>query len=339
MKFALLLIFILLLSPIHGSKVVSTVTSTVESDIIGLNGGALTASAIILPNGTSYDAYTDDGLLLSSDSFDDALAATAKEVVTGEIVLRSGLYHHGRTIDIPQGIWLRGERGAILIPSQNVDMVRMRPGSSISGIAFEPRRLAGWNRAAILISSEDPWSDFFPAAYRYHIENLDMWGNDGTAILLDATCVPGYNGENNIGGYIGGVVAENVNILHFETGLLIKCDTTHSFINGNKFSDFHFTGTKNSVRFNPIGDSGRNIDGNVFDNFHIQYMPGMFEAINLSGRYNRISAMIWDWSPGTAVIFQPGTCQNYALLGVDKSKIDDRGASYPEVRNTIISYI
>lgn len=340
MKFLLLLILLLLMSPTQGAKVISSVTSIVESDITGLTGGTMASSAIIMQNGTMYDAYTDEGLLASSPDFNSLWDATVAEIGSGEIILRAGEYIQSKTIDIPQGIFLRGERGAVLTPSKNVDMVRMRPGGSISCIAFEPHRLAGWDSVAIIISSEDPWSDFYPAAYRYRISDVDMWGDTGTALLLDATGKPGYNPDNGIGGYICGVVATNTNILGFYRGLWLKCDTTHSFINGNKFSDFHFTGAKYSVLCDHIGgDASEGMDGNIFDNFHIQYMPGMMEALNLSGRYNRISAMIWDWGPDTAVTFQPGTCQNYALLGVDKSKIDDRGGSYPEVRNTIISYI
>lgn len=73
------MVFMILMQPCLAAKVISTVSATVESDVIGLtHGGKLASSAIILPNGTAYDSYTDDGLLITSD-FDMVLKQYIRE--------------------------------------------------------------------------------------------------------------------------------------------------------------------------------------------------------------------------------------------------------------------
>lgn len=342
-KFIFIMVFMILMQPCLAAKVISTVSSTVESDVIGLTTGSkLASSAIILPNGTAYDSYTDDGLLITSN-FDTVYSATKAELGIGKIVLRDGVYYHSKIVDVPQGITLEGESlgGVVLVPTQNVDQIFMHPGSSIDRIVLNTNTFPGYNRTSLKISSKDPWSDFYPSLYGYKISNIDMWGGEeDTAFLVDATGRHGYNGENGVGGYVCGIDAENVNFLGYKKGLVLRADTEYSFINGNRFKDFSFTGTTYSVRNEPVnGSSGKNIDGNIYENFHIQYVSGMVTAFDIGGRYNRISAMIWDWAPDTAVIFQKDSGQNYALLGVDKSKIVDNGVSELMTRNTIVGYI
>jgi len=333
--FIMVFMILMLMQPCLAVKIVSNVT--IETDITGLDG-KLPASAIIMQNGSFYDAYTDAGLLGHTADFNDIYSEAVNEIGKGEIFLRVGEYYLSETLNIPCGISLNCEHGTTLIPCHDFDMIRMHPGSSLHGGIFEPRQLAGFSSSVIYISSDDPYSDYFPAAYRYRIEDVDMWGVNGTAILLDATSTPGYNGENGLGGYICGVTAHDVNVLGFDHGLWLRCDINHSFINGNQFNSFSFTGTKYSVYFDAV-DGAKGIDGNVMNDFHVQYMQGMLLAFGISGRYNRLSAMIWDWAPDTAVIFQKDSGQNYALLGVDKSKIVDNGVSELMTRNTIVGYI
>jgi hypothetical protein len=243
----------------------------------------------------------------------DDTAAILEAVATGKnLVATRGTYVINSTFQLGENQSFEMEKGALLLVKSDVDVVKMKPGSRLSG-AIEIG-LPTWNKT--VVTFDGVWQ--FNQQLLGGLFNLTVRGDwqqlKGVGVALNAT-------DDNY--YVMMQHFTNVNIMYFEYGIKINVDKikTTCFVNANIFNNVSLWHCKHGI-YNNGGN------GNQFVNIQYQSHPSTVNALYCSGEYNQFNLQYWDveviTGDKTKAIFFTDTSKNNIMI----SNYADYGPGY-----------
>ncbi len=312
--------------------------STINFDRIIAAGSIHDFSAVVNKSDGLVTAYDYKGSIIAEgrDGIEDSAviqAAIDRFIGGGEIFIKKNDYFIGSTIILNSHIKLELEAGTTLIPTKNIDLIRVKPGSELSGGIFDVSNVE-FTRSVILIDG----SDEFGITNHALIEGatINNYQNDsqkprGNAIWFRLT--------NATSGHISGVHVSNIVISGaFKYGILMSnpTESPDSWINGNLFDSIIGEGAEYFIYID--NTYGTKTDGNNFYGIQYQTTNNSKCVITIGGKYNSFNCLIWDWqlaSGDYAINFLENSTENY-LQKYTNVKINDNGHNNTILPNPLV---
>ena len=284
-------------------------------------------SAIVFKDGGRAKARSSRGDIIAEgkDRLDDSeviQAAIDGFESGGKIFIKSDHYFINSTIILKGRIRLEFEQGATLIPTKNIDLIQIKPGSELSGGIFDVSNIE-FTKSAILLDGTDKFGIANGALIEHvKIQNLEYIEEPrGNAILFVLT--------NTTPSYISGVNVKNIVIYGaFKNGILLSKPMNFSsgWINGNSFDGIIGEGAEYFINIDNI--YGYGTDGNNFRQIQYQSLNNSKCAITVGGSYNSFDCLVWDWqldSGNYIISLLENSSANYIQKYTSTGKIDDKG--------------
>ncbi|MEI2338890.1 hypothetical protein FA002_02115 [Priestia megaterium] len=260
--------------------------------------------------GSWVDAYT-MGAKGGDKTKDDAIGikaaiAMAQTLERKKVVIPGGAYYVGSTIVIPERMHLEMNKDTVLIPTQNVNVIQLKPQSSLqSGIIdtrrYEGRTFTDFTKACIYLDGNDIFSLYNEL---HQINGVMLLGEDHyytdqkwTGIGIHMYSGKGSNGNPS---FISFVNCSQLGIFNFEKGIFLDVDETiqsndeWAWVTGCTFNQINMMNCTDSIYLKGDRTIPRDVGGNIFTNMQIQIEPNSNHAIYCEGSFNRFEGLFWD---------------------------------------------
>lgn len=207
------------------------------------------------------------------------------------LTIPAGIYHIQETVQCAYNVSL-DMSGVTLILDNDVDAIRCAPRANVRGGTIDGSGIT-WTHSGLLLDGVDRFDLTFQTVFE-NIQILGNWQTDGeTGIGISMISVQG-----DVNNFIYGTSFNNISISYLHTGLLMKSTRTSgittSCVNGNKFSNIIMNICRRSIRME-ASDWDVSVDGNTFNNIHIQPNAMSEQALYCDGDTNIFNGLlIWD---------------------------------------------
>lgn len=251
-----------------------------------LKAKALLGESVQVCSGSSDDVYIQAAI----DSMPSITTFSSEQ--RGRIYLMTGTYDIQTSIDLPVGVGLDMDKGAVLIPSANVDVITMDQGASVTGgIIYCYGEDTFSSKAGIKVVAGDTDSIFRNNGL---IKDVMLFGPQDTA--QDESKGYGIHMYAYSGG-IGLMQVVNCKINGFSYGFYgyAESDAVAAWINSNTFTSLQFC--YNTIPIYLYNNSANNISANYFKGCQVQCNAVTKYAIYMNGSVNNndIELKVMDW--------------------------------------------
>ncbi|AIW03310.1 tail spike protein [Bacillus phage Mater] len=235
-----------------------------------------------------------------------ATIAMAQTLGRKRVVIPDGQYYIGQTIVVPERIYFDMGKDTELIPTNDVNILQMKPQAHIDGGIINTKRFEGrtfndFTKACIYLDG----NDIFSLVDQLHrISNVVMMGEDHyyTDQKWTGTGIHFYSGKGSGGvpSFISFVQTNNVGIFNFYRGIFLDVDDTitsndeWAWVTGCNFDGVAMMNCQRSIDMKGAGSVPRDVGGNTFTNLQIQVEKNTERALFCQGSYNRFKGTFWD---------------------------------------------
>ena len=224
-------------------------------------------------------------------------AIDAADTANVPVYIPAGTHSVTATLTLPANVEMIMAQGADLRPATDIDVIRMYPGSKISGGKITTSYVAGYTSDCILLHADD----IFDFKDNTLIENVSMIGTvgAGTGIHLLAE----QRADHTT--YIFGVEIKGCRFYGFNIGLHIHAvlndpvSAWWSSVNACTYSNLFFWACTNAINIqadDPTDTRLNGAGGSTFGNIQIQPDSASLSAIHCGSSHNLfMGVFIWDW--------------------------------------------
>lgn len=222
---------------------------------------------------------------------------------------------------------------SIIKAGANINVIRLKPNSSISGGTIDCT-FTGFTSSAIYLDGSDQFG-MTESPIKCCIENIKLVGHySGNGINFYAPVTSGKS-------FIQGVFTNNVKVCMFSVGINLKAEsvgattTTPTWVNGNIFNNVWIEGCVSCIDIN--GDfMPYESTGNVFTNIQIQpYFYYTTVVLRCHGSLNSFDGFVWDWGTENQII----AFEIYGDKNIIKSNLSPTHTGYFVNRGTNNQFI
>ncbi|WP_213414148.1 pectate lyase family protein [Xylanibacillus composti] len=216
-----------------------------------------------------------------------------------DVKVPPGVYRTNRTIDIVSGVTFSMSQAAVISPTGDVHVVRLRKNSKLEGGKIDTSRVRDFSKAAVWLNGEDK---FKTAGHLTTVSSLEL-----THAPMSRTGYGIYMHASGNDSSISWVHFNNVNIAYYYYGIYVHVEHTgtQQYINGNKFVQIGLAHNICGIRIDSHMFPAE-ASGNLFAAVECQptnheeykgakgYNPDENLFFYVSGASNYISGYFWD---------------------------------------------
>lgn len=248
------------------------------------------------------------------------------------------------TIEVPHGVTLQIDKGAILEQTSNLHAVEILPGGFVNG------------GGEIYISNAASTSACLYLDGNAHVfDRLNVMTGASDLLLnnagIQAVSTLGYGiymYADNVGAgqinYVNWTSFTDINITNCDRAIYMYClentdDNIDAYINGNHFTNIFVDNSSYAIYIDQVGTRTPAIAANHFVNVSYQSgaLPEQERAIYCSGTSNHfINFRVWDWIGPDTCIEVPGATNTLMIEGVDVGEFDCQVSN--QIRSNILPF-
>ncbi|PFL01157.1 hypothetical protein COJ01_11895 [Priestia megaterium] len=253
-----------------------------------------------------------------------AMAATLRRK---RVIIPSGLYYLKSTLVIPRGFQVEMQKDTYLIPTENINVIQLKPEAFLQGGVIDTRRYEGrsytdFTKACIYLDGNDTFSLYNEL---HRIQDIMLLGEDHyyTDQQWTGTGIHFFSGKgtDGVAKFISFVQANNIGIFNFNRGIYFEVDESikdlseWAWVTGCTFDTVAMMNCTRSIELEGEGSVPRDVGGNQFKNLQIQIEPNSDFAIYCEGSYNTFEGLFWDLhkNPKPSIRFAKGSKFNKVI--------------------------